>query len=486
MNRIIKNIFFGLLVIPAFIYGQKVRTESMGNLSYGLKDKEVSLNIYDFGNNPAWLIEDEKETKLELTPYFSGVAGDYRPTYSADRIENYGMSAFGIKPLGEKGTFRGGVIYDREMRRNYYRTLLKEPYAGDAFNFVDTTKEDFEYKGPAFELMYSFNLTDNFLVGAAASYQILDGLKQKYSYAETVFRNVKVNLGLAYKLSDSFVLGATYNYRDTQEQIEADDINITSVTCYNYRGDTYRLLNRGSSVDHRRNDKEHIFGGQVALYPMNRMRVVLNGHYGFANKVVYDPLSNKKENKEGYTAFDNYDLQLRAQYDVTDDFMLGISANHFGNESWSKVCSTELKIWEWERALTTAGLGFTYANKSLGLVIAGEYEAANESVDSSKYIDNKYYDDNSLNHTIRCGLEYELVEDFFVRVGVNYSIIEKDFQIGGEDLIGKGITGGLGFWITDNIYMNLHGEYRKIETDDAAERWKENFYSAATIKMFTF
>jgi hypothetical protein len=182
MSRKLIVAIFLCLIFAAGVSAQVLRTESMGGLSYAIVDKDHSLSPYDFGKNPAWLVEDERETHLFITPFYSNSWGDYRRKYDSEGNATLGSTFQGVRTLGGQGTFSGYTSYIYQNRRNYYRTLKKDTYAGEGFNITDTTASDFRYMGPHVRLMYSWQPLRRVLAGGFVSYELLDGLKEKFSY----------------------------------------------------------------------------------------------------------------------------------------------------------------------------------------------------------------------------------------------------------------------------------------------------------------
>ena len=317
--KILKSILI-VLILSVGIYAQKTRTESMGGLTYSIIDREQSLTPYDFGGNPAWLYMDEKATFLRITPYLGNSWGAYRNKYDSEGNINIGTAFHGIKTLGTLGTFSGYTSYNYENRRNYYRSLKKDPYNGEAFYFADTTSSDFRYMGPKVVLMYSWEPLDKLYAGGFISYELLDGLKEKFSYAKTIYRNTEADAGLAYYLFDNLIVAGNFRYFDSQESIEASDVNLFDVELYYFRGDHFFVSKRGSSMTGKIRKTGFTMSSQLYWDDGNKLSIGLQANYTPSNskllRAYYSSSTSQSfsEGEDSYTSFENFDVQIKSQY----------------------------------------------------------------------------------------------------------------------------------------------------------------------------
>ncbi len=325
--------FILLLLLSSSCLAQLSRTEAMGGLTFSIIDRDQSLNLFDFGGNPAWLIEDEFSQRLEVTPSLNNSWGNYRRPFSAEGVYNYRAGFVGIKPLGESGTFRGKADYNYEIRRNNYRTLKKDTYAGEAFYFNDTTSGEVRFNGPRFEFMHSLQLFNDLYIGASAAYQIMDGLKKVYTYAETLYRNVDIDLGTAYRISDALTIGIDYRFEDTQERIKADDVNLLTVETYHYRGETFAIQLSGSSQDYKLKKRRNTLSSQLVYAFNENFDLGIKGSYSIADTKVLFPVSSLIDVEDGYANFTNYDFELAAAYNLSDKSKIGLIASYANHES---------------------------------------------------------------------------------------------------------------------------------------------------------
>ncbi|MEW6193780.1 MAG: DUF6850 family outer membrane beta-barrel protein [Bacteroidota bacterium] len=449
---------FIILFLSINADAQVSRTGAMGGLSYSVLDRDQSLSPYDFGKNPAWLYMDEKDSYLRIEPGVQNVWGDYRRKFDSKSVTNVNISFTGIKTLGTLGTFYGTTVYDYELRTDYYRTVRKDPYAGEAFNVADTMEGNFRYNGPYINLMYSWELLPELYIGGGIFYQIQDGLKSTYSYAKTIYRNTGGKLGIAYRLLDNLVLGTSINYFSKQEAIEESDINLLDIEAIIYRGDTYHVIDRANTNEQKIKGKGTTLSGQVYWEVDENLKIGIQGNYEPSNSKLTFPELSLIDVEDGYTSFEYYDTQVKSQYNLDDNLLIGVYGGYFHNYSWSKLSKKDLLIWEWEINRLVAGVGSSYKVEP-NLLVGAEYEFSSADVDSSKYIDSKMNSFSSVDHIIRIGAEYELSNSVFIRTGYNYCFDEHDLILGGNDVARHSFTFGGGFLLSDLFIVDAYLEY---------------------------
>lgn len=466
MFRKIVLMFF-VLLSAELLQAQITRTAAMGGLKYSVDDRELKISPYYFGNNPAWIYMDEAESFLRITPTLSNSWGSYRRKYDSDGVMNLGTSFHGIKTLGTKGTFSGFTSYNYENRRNVYRTLKKDSYNGEAFFINDTTASNFRYMGPKVVLMYSWELIDNLYAGGNITYQLLDGLKEQYSYAKTIYRNTGIKLGLAYKIGENIIAGADFEYLDSQESIEAADVNLLEVEVFYFRGEGLFTSKRSSTMTSKIRKKGFNLGSQFCWDNGYNLAVGLQANYSPSDSKIlrpyYDPILKQSfdEAEDSYASFDSYDLQVKAQYKIEENFQLGAYAGYFKDYSWSRISLKDLLMWKWTKKEIIAGIGSSYS-PSPKLLFGLEYQININAADSSKYIDRRFNSVSSTDHSIRLGSEYKLADEVFLRAGFNYGIIENDLVFGSKDCSVHKISAGIGMPFFDLFIIDANIQYTNI------------------------
>ncbi|OGU67602.1 MAG: hypothetical protein A2499_02580 [Stygiobacter sp. RIFOXYC12_FULL_38_8] len=469
MLRSLAKLLLLIFLLSNISLAQISRVAGMGDLKFSIVDRDLSLSPYDFGGNPAWLFMDEQESYLKITPAYGNSWGNYRQKYDSEGNTNLGSAFHGIKTLGDLGTFSGFTSYNYENRRNNYRTLKKDTYNGEAFHFTDTTASDFRYMGPKVVLIYSWEPIEGLYAGGSVAYELMDGLKEKYSYAKTIYRNAELQAGLAVNFMHNAVFGVDVKYSDSQEAIEAQDVNLLDVEVRHYRGDNYYVGKRGSPITSKIKKQGFTFGSQLFWDDGEKLSIGLQSNYTPSDSRVLKPFTTTvssmttsfDEVEDSYAAFEFFDVQLKTQYKLDDDLTVGAYAGYFSDYSWSKISLKELLIWEWDIKKTVLGLGASY-QASPSLLLGLEYEFSHSSVDSSKYIDNLLLNIVSNDHVLRTGAEYKLTDEVFLRCGFNYGAKEHDLIYGGKDCNSYKYSAGIGFPLFDLLTIDASLQYINV------------------------
>ncbi len=489
MKRYILFIVLLTIGFTSVRYAQISRTTAMGGLSYSIIDKDHSFNPYDLGGNPAWLYADETETYLKFIPSLKSTNGDYRRYYDPRSSNLYNLGFKGIKTMDTDGTFLGETYYMYDRRVDVNRTLKYNTYSGEAFFFTDTTTGGFTYNGPSVRFMYSFEPLKNLYAGAMINYMIFKGLKDIYSRADALYRDVDGSLGIAYKFHENFAAAVSAVIYDEQEKIESKSEDLMDVEIYNFRGETYSIRKRASSVNQKVRKEGKGLTSQIYWFLDPKFEIGLHGDLSSCDLRVLIPFSTAtesfKEYEEGYTNFYRYSLKFRARYMLTDNLLAGASVNHYYNSSWSKNPARNLLLWEWEVNQTTFGIGGSY-KFSPSLLIGLEYELGMVKSDSSKYIDSRITNVESQNHLVKIGAEYEMFENLFLRAGYNYGILEHDLLGGGKDVKYFLISGGIGLKIFKSFSVDLRFDYSNYKPDLPAQTNRSSFGTYIEAKLFEF
>lgn len=484
MKNILRILLLTLFV-TSNLFAQQSRLDALGGLSYSITDVNSQIDPFILGNNPAWLVNSQKEQRLEMNPHFTNSSGDYHRYFESGNINNTSVSFMGLKPLGSSGTFRGSASYTYELKKNRNRALTLTPYSGDAFFFTDTTSGDYRYSGPTFEFMHSLAITNNLYLGASVNYKILDGLKKVYTFAETLYRNVSGNIGLAYKASDALAFGVNYQIFDMQERILADDVNARDVQTYLYRGENNRIKLRGASQDFKIKQFGNSLSFQAQLIATGEITVGLNAKYMLSNSSSLFRVTAIIDSEDGYSSFENTNINLQARWLQSDVLTLGFTGGYVDNNSWSKNSKRNLTLWKLDVNDIFAGVGFTYTNKSNTFLVGAEYELHSISADSAKYVDNKFLQISALNHVMRVGVEKPINEMFLVRIGYNFLYKNHDFIYGGNNVATHYITLGGKIRLSDAMEIEPRIEYAMTNLSNNS-LYKNNLGIYTTLRFYKF
>ncbi len=491
------NFYFLILAIiclPGISESQSIRSLSMGGMSLIINDKEDGFDPFYFDGNPAWLNQAENDTWLKIVPSVENNWGDYKKAYSPQSSSLYGLGFKGVKTLGDKGTFLGTTNYTYEYRKDVYRTLEYNPYAGESFFFSDTTTGNVRYDGPQIEFMYSWELLPDLYVGASANYQILNGLKKQYTYAETTLRKFGGRVGLAYKLLNNLILGIDFTIDDIQEKIVSEDVNQMDVEIYYFRGETYSIYKRGSPVEEKLRTNGNAFSSQLYWKPNKFSEIGIAGDYSNSRMKILVPFSISStssgsesfdEYQDGYSSLDSYKLKVKGRYEILPSLVAGLSFDYSKNNSWSEYTPKNLLLWEWNVKSTSIGLGLSYniTNSLLGGI---EFKFSKLNADSSKYIDGRFSNISSNDNLIKLGFEYELFNDFSVRAGYNYGILGHDLIRGGKNVSYNIITTGAEIKLSNLLKIEALIGYSNYKPENINSKIRNNLTGQVVVTIYNF
>lgn len=451
-------IFFVLLALFNFTYSQNERIAALGNPTIALKDFDLDLNLYDFGKNVAFLLEDQKFDVLFIRSKFNSISGDYRRYFDYEKSSNYTLNFDGIKILKD-GVFRGYVTYEIENRKNVNRALSRYPYSGIPFFLTDTTTGNFIYNGPKVGFQYSFQFFNNLYLGFELNYQLVDGLKDVYSRAKSLLRIIDGNLNLAFKFNDNFSIGGKFSSLDSKESIEAKSEDLFDAEIFNYRGDTYAFKRRSQTIEQTYREKATAYSIQTVFSPINQLTIGLKSNYSNSILKTQYPYGMLKKYEEGHSVFEDLLFALKAHYTLMENLLIGFESNYEDYKSWSRISELALMIWKWNLKKYNIGSGFSYRLKQFPLIFISEFSIGKIISDSSKYIDNKFVNHKNPFYLIKTGLEYEIYNRTFLRGGYQIGKLGFDPERGGKNVGMNKIAFGIGLYSLNSLKLDFVIEY---------------------------
>ena len=485
MRRSILFLFTIVISLNFCAEAQIFRSLGLSGISYSLSDPEVRLTPFGLARNPATIVSDEQSTYLKIIPSYTSEQGEYRRLYDPEVVSLSSVNFRGLKTLGEKGTFLGEMGYVYEYRDQVYRSIMKDPYSGESFFMTDTTKGNISYNGPQMTGMYSWYLTDGLSAGFSVSYGILSGLKSVYTYAKTIYRNAALSGGLAYDLTDNTMVAVKLAYGDSQESVEASDVNLLDVEVWDFVGETYTLRNRSQSITQKVKRIQYETSLQVYSTPVQGLEIGANAGYSPKSATFITPYMSFDELTLGYSQSADIFGEVYGRYMISENSTAGakVSYNHINN--WSKNNRNNLLVWEWNYSGLIAGAGTSYKLTEVPLLMAVEFETAFRNIDSSKYIDRKSITDNGADITLRTGLEYEINSDLTVRGGYRFSQKGIDMQYGLKDVTQNQFSFGCDYYFRGGSILQFCGKYSNL-TPSSSGVSRSVWEGFCQIKLNTF
>ncbi len=483
MKNVTKIVFL-FFVAFSIVKPQQSRLNSLGCVSFSVYDVDSQLDPYNFGGNPAWIVNGQTRQRLEIVPALTSGQGTYHRYFDPDGANNYSASFVGIKPLGKSGTFKGSAYYSYFLRKGNNRALTFNPYSGASYFFTDTTKGNFRYSGPTFEFLHGLRIYKNLYFGAAVDYQILDGLKDIYTYAQTLYRNVSGKIGIAYGFGKNFVVGFHYYLYDLQERIEASDINLLTVRTFLYRGEKYKIELRGSRQNFKVRSDGKAYNAQIFFAPFRGFTVGIKGKYFIHRSRYLFPRSSIIDDEDGYASFAETDILMNARWRYSKRITFGFSGGYYEDNSWTKNSKRDLTTWKWNLKDTHFGLGFSLSPFGKRILIATEFEGHFVSADSTKYIDHRSNSLSAFNGTLRLGVEVPIGKKAVVRVGYNYLHLAHDFLYNFDDATTHLFTGGFKYRIS-NVF-EIEPVVKVAFTSTPQDVHKQEIESFVYLRFFQF
>lgn len=451
-------IFIALIFSFNLLFSQNERIAALGGATVALKDFDLDLNLYDFGGNVAGLMRDHTLDVLYIRPHYTFFKGDYLRYFDFNKSSLVGISFDGTKILKD-GVFRGYVIYDYEYRRNVNRALKRNPYSGIAFFMTDTTTGDFAYNGPKVGFQYSFELLKSFFWGFELNYQLVDGLKNIYSRAKSLIRNIDGSLNLAYEFNNNISIGGKVAFYDNKESIEAKSEDLFDAEIFNYRGDTYAFKRRSQTIEQTYREKALGYSLQGVVSPVDKFNFGVRADYFTSNVKVQYPYGTLKEYEEGHSVFEDFTTTMKMQYQPFENLMIGLEGKYEDYNSWSRISELALMIWKWDLKQYNLSAGISYRLKYLPLIAVSEFTFGKIISDSSKYIDNKFVNHNEPIYSFKAGIEYEIIKRIFLRTGYQFFDLGFDPERGGKDVSINKFTFGLGIYSSKSIEIDYFTEF---------------------------
>ncbi len=490
--RYIKLVTFLFMAFTISTNAQDVRRYAMGGLSFSIQDSDYQLNLFDIAGNPAWLDNDKNKDYLEVTPNYSGTSGSLKRQFDPARNYIYGVSFEGVRKLKANGTFFGKTSYNFDSRKNVYRTLEYNTYSGDPFFIRDTTSGNFLFHGPQLEFIYSFNLSDKIAVGVSAGYGITQGLKDTYARAEILHRLVSGGLGISYRFSENSAAGLNLGITDAQEKIDVDSDDLLDVEIFRFRGETFSIRKSSGSVTQKNHYRKLFYGGQYMFKPAKNFQAIIAGKITSAYSQLLIPYTNSKTNEsfreyeDGYTNYNTSEASFIIQYKFSQYWLFGLTTEYQQKESWSKNPTLGLLLWEWNTQNITAGTGFSYSDEKI--TTGFEYKIGIYNADSSKHVDSKFTDLNSVNNTIILGCELKLNSPLSLRAGYVYSDYSNDllFPYLPTSNNQHNITTGLAYQIPDILKLEMAVSYNHVSNSGNNSLYREAVSALLTLTLYEF
>ena len=352
--------------------GDEIRIRSLADARLALEDRDNRINPYDFGRNPAWLMQDFEVHYLRFSSSLYEISGDLRRDFDPHLVNDLYFSAEGNKLLSDRQAVMGYIDFQRLRDREVYRSLENDQY-NDPFYLNDQTTGDFNYLGPRASVDWSIRLQDGLWLGLGGDYNINFGLKQVYTRPQIVHNYSQGIVGLTWQPAGRWVLGIVGSRARLQNvtNFSRPDEGFDNVI-QGYSGDAIFEVRSFSSYKITEIEMRYNVDLQ-GFYLGDELKAGVTARGGISeNDVKYNAT---RQFPKGYWREDLVDVDFRARYAPSGKSLaLGVSARYINNDGWGvRPDFAEVLLYDNPYSMYSAGIGLAYRFVPDDLMILGEY-----------------------------------------------------------------------------------------------------------------
>ncbi len=456
-----------LLLFPESNLAQYYRLIAIGGMYIAVEDMDNKLDLYDFGENPAWIVNNATHNRIWSHINYDKSKGEYKRIYDPYQLNLYGISFFRIQTLDNSGTFKGHASYLTEIREKLYGSLLLSPYDGKAFFVTDTTTGNFRYQ--IITLGFDYGLKKYIYAGISANYKLIDGLKDIYTRTRDVYRQVCISPALAIPITRNLNIGLKFTISNWQEKIEAKSEDLYDAELYLYRGNLYAIKRISNIVSLKLKERSIGISTQIIYKPNNNLNLGIKFNLKQNDQYILIPYGLLEEYEFGYTNFYESNINFLSRVKLNKKSTIGVNFKYMYLDIWSKHSPRNLLLWKEKIKNFEAGLGFW--SNIINLASAGiELLYKNSSADSMKYIDNVFKLIKGASYILKIGGEIK-TNKITLRMGFNYMFSTKDLTFGGDNANYSSFSFGISYDPSVDMIFVVGKSYAKMEpTNISASR----------------
>jgi hypothetical protein len=439
------------------------RVPALGNV-WLVRDHDHQLNLYDFGNNPAWLIQDEDQKWLKIVTSARHVSGDFKRTYDPGQANEYHVIFDGVKPLGKQQIFRGAVDYRGEYRSQVPFAIERDIYREDPFRAMDNTTGRSKFIGPKIFTEYSRKLAEHWFVGASLKYQIESGLKKDFPKPGNTYRNLGLGFGLAYQMAPRTVLGLNfqyYNLQNTLEMVEPGRNETRALVLRKYRGETIFTVKQGEG-ERFFNQEGYALNLQVCAEPTANWKLGAQATLQFDS--LYVSNDRNPPSSDGYWEMRGFSLCLKSLYDFSAwPLRLAFDVYHFQANDWARHPNFDVLLGDDQTREDEIGVGLGYLPKIGDFCLTAAYHLGLANYDKQDYVSRLAAAGDVTTHQFQLEGEKKIAARWWLQMGGELFKFKPDAALNQFSIFEKqhwcyGLTVGLG-WKLENVEFDLSGVY---------------------------
>lgn len=407
-------------------------------------EKSERVNSYYFGNNPAYLNQEQSTELLSLKSLYNNTSGEYKRFLDPD-IRKYSLTASGKKFIDSLQVFKGDFSFERKENNNW-EWIFSRDYSGDnSFILGDSTTGNTRYNGIMMNAEYSALLSDIFLLGFSIMYNVDEGLKQIAPHPTSRNRELNFTTGFGFNITNNFTAGITAAVYDDVEKLmyreDAGALNVETIIL-KFRGLDYpNIYRKKSETRHTYNNG---YSAGLNFTYANESSLKISGFFdaGFKKYTVKDDENNPLS--EGFSKNNHYRGGLLSNYSLNKSVLLGLSYKFNMNDNWAQYPEFKVVYGNSEVNSHAINLGLQYlfteafsAGIETGLSLWNEeindyYSIISLNKTSSKYSINlgcTYKWNNQLFTFLSAGTGSENISEGSIQNNINQSSYFTNYRI---------------------------------------------------------
>ena len=412
---------FAFVIKPGISQQINPRLLSMGSCDLVFFDKDNDLNGYDFGGNPAALVQDQKEMWMSARTWWNYTDGDFRRPLDPKSQSKLHLQAEGVKPIGTGAAFRGFIRYYTEELQNVYRALEYEPYH-DIFTPIDTTTGTYDYYGPIIGFEYSKQITSWAALGGKIEYRLQDGLKREPSKAKVDGRMIHGVIGTQLTPQRNISIGLAFRPFSVQYRINANKSFLVDYPIiYKYFGDSLLVKNDEVGTYNRTTRGEgYSLDGNIIYQITSNVTLAGRGGYQLESKKIDEGSSAGQRDIDDYGSWQKQGPWIEATGRINSasfPLTFGVTLEWRSWDSWARTPRFQTLFEEMKGSWTRYGFGIAYQNPNFPFKLGLEYHATIFNEEKHNFYQNyEWKRENNIN-LVKGGGAFKITPDFILRFG---------------------------------------------------------------------
>ena len=456
---------------PAQEYYKNSIFMSSNNSIFGNRD--YYLTIYDFGHNPAGIVEDQQENWMRAASWSNFQWGDFRREFDPQKRLQYNFCAEGVQSLENNAVIRGYIQYYTEDLVNVYRALDYEPYH-DIFTVLDTTTGTFDYYGPKVGFEYGRRISPRIGCGVQIDYRLQNGLKREPSKTKIDGRLISAVFSSSFKLSKNTSVGVAFRPFSNQYRLNANKAFLIDYpVIYKLFGDSLVIKNE-EVTNYCRLDQSNGYSYDIVVIFKGIPWLIFGTKGGFN----LDREKKTEGKSEGRSNLDDYGSWYKSETWVESlcqfcpgDFpiTLGLLLRWQKWDSWSRTPRHQTIFEEMNGHWTKFGLGLAYEKVTLPVGVNFEYYVTKFYEEKNNFFQNYGWHRRSETGLIQAGVKVKLIPGLNLRLSGVAGEIIPEYHLSLSPVKIEKISAGISFTV-NKTSIELAGQYEMWKSISAIPR----------------